>query len=128
MCKKESETKTPHYLRITNNSSHSIILQGYDGAPDVEIDSLEIYSFSYETTGDNLRNKGFFEGYLDSTKLTYDSTINVYHGSTRYTTARDIRQAKYYVYQNTNDEPVHYYFYTLTNADYDEAVIIGDSL
>ncbi|MGB1040212.1 MAG: hypothetical protein ACPGVD_05015 [Flavobacteriales bacterium] len=127
-CKKASETETPHYVEITNNSSHSIIIEGYDGDSDIEIDSNEVYSFSYITKGNTERNKGFMEGFKDSTKLTYDSTTYIYHGSTRYSAARDIRQAKYYIYQNTNNQAVHYYFYTLTNDDYDEAVMISDSL
>jgi len=127
-CRKESNIITYHNAEIINNTSHSVKITKYDSQDTIEIDSAQFYTFSYQVQGDAERNRGFFEGFGDSLRITYNDTLNVYHGSKRYNVARDARNALFYTHSQTQGEDIHYYKYTLTNTDFNEAVMIGDSL
>lgn len=127
-CKKDSDIATPHTVTIINNSGQNVKLMEFDATTPTSLDSTDKFQFTYSVIGNTDKEVGLFTNLGDSLKITYNDTLNVYHGSKRYNVARDARNVNFYVHMISSLSDTHFYTYTLTNTDFNEAVMIGDSL
>lgn len=58
---------------------------------------------------------------VDSIKVTFDSSVEIYHGSSLYTLNRDLLNPNSYTL-TTDDTEYRQYQYVFSNTDYQEAL------
>jgi len=118
------EPEIEHYTFIWNDSNHYIKIYRYRDGQIVHINKLELDQ-NLEIYNEIFADPPFFLSWGDSVKVVYDDTLSVWHFENEIQdVSRSVMLPSSYTGGKVNDK-LYEIYYTFTDVDYDEAVVLN---